>query len=263
MKREASAPGKIILSGEYAVAFGYTGIAIPAPVGIHASYTEQLGQPGFVLHWPGVHVQWREYVEKIIERCRAENDHIFGSLTITADIPLGKGMGSSTALIIAICRALLGENCEVFARQIEDELNPGHSGIDFATIWQNCPIEFIKDQEPKMLRLETDILEGTQLLDTGAPNEQTPELVAWMQDKAVEVQSALETIGRCSQRIIAGEDVRSVIKDHHQAQIALGVVPSKVQKMIKKIEQEGGAAKVIGAGGRTGGGGMVLAFLKN
>ncbi|MFH0769931.1 MAG: hypothetical protein V1926_00985 [Candidatus Peregrinibacteria bacterium] len=38
MKFTAIAPGKIILSGEYAVVFGYPGIALPAPLTLQATF---------------------------------------------------------------------------------------------------------------------------------------------------------------------------------------------------------------------------------
>ncbi|MBI2523739.1 hypothetical protein HYW11_00780, partial [Candidatus Peregrinibacteria bacterium] len=71
---------------------------------------------------------------------------------------------------------------------------------------------------------------------------------------------ALQTIGHCTERLIAGESPLIVFSDHHRAQVALGVVPELVQKLIADIEQTGGAAKVIGAGGRISGGGMVFAL---
>jgi mevalonate kinase len=57
-----------------------------------------------------------------------------------------------------------------------------------------------------------------------------------------------------------GEDLQTVMRDHHRAQVALGVVPPDVADMVDGIESTGGAAKVIGAGSRTGGAGMVLAL---
>jgi mevalonate kinase len=264
--RRSFAPAKIILSGEYAVIYGYPGIAVPADVGITAMYEENFGRPDLKIHWSDAHPKWLVYVQKIINLCAEENRHLFGTLTIECDAPLGKGMGASTALIIAVTRALLGKDCVTIARLIEDELNPGHSGIDFETIWYNQPIEFRKGEESKIIRLEKDLLSDAELINTGTPEEATPELVAWMHDQSIsderaqEIESALQTIGRCTERIIQGEDIKSVIRDHHRAQVALGVVPKEVQKLIKNIEQDRGAAKVIGAGGRTGGGGMVLSI---
>ena len=258
ISRTAFAPAKVILSGEYAVVYGYPGIAIPADVGITATYTEDLGSPDLKLLWDGVHEKWMEYALEIADYCRKQDDQLFGTLTIECSAPLGKGMGSSTAVVIAIARAILGEDCEEVARHIEDEVNPGHSGIDFTTIWHNSPIEFRKGEEPKFIRLEEDLLESMELIDTSKPNATTAELVAWMDSRQEEVAEALHTIGNCSERIIKGEDVKEVMRDHHRAQVALGVVPEEVHNTVKAIEDNGGAAKVLGAGAKTGGAGMIL-----
>lgn len=58
---------------------------------------------------------------------------------------------------------------------------------------------------------------------------------------------------------MGGEALATVMREHHKAQVALGVVPAGVRDLIAAIEQAGGAAKVIGAGSRTGGAGIVLA----
>ncbi len=59
-----------------------------------------------------------------------------------------------------------------------------------------------------------------------------------------------------------GEPLRDVMREHSRAQVTLGVVPPEVQELIAAIEDVGGSAKVIGAGSRTGGAGMVLAVGK-
>jgi mevalonate kinase len=261
--RTSFAPGKIILSGEYAVVFGQPGIAVPTTRGFTAIFTENLQALELTIEWPDAHPLWKQYIDKIVTRCLEIEDHFFGTLKLSCNIPLGKGMGSSTAAVIAVCRALLGEDCETIARTIEDELNPGHSGIDFAAIWRGAPVEFQKDMEPKTVRLEYDLLTSGILIDTGEPTEPTPELVSWIRDKQESIDTAIRTIGHCTERLIAGEDPTLVIRDHHQAQVALGVVPTNVQTMVEAIEKAGGAAKVIGAGGRAGGAGMVLAFGEN
>ncbi|NLG07305.1 hypothetical protein GX553_02525, partial [Candidatus Peribacteria bacterium] len=50
MAHNASAPGKIILSGEYAVVFGYPGIAVPAPIGMRVAF-EPSQQGKMLLDW--------------------------------------------------------------------------------------------------------------------------------------------------------------------------------------------------------------------
>ena len=74
------------------------------------------------------------------------------------------------------------------------------------------------------------------------------------------ISSALHAIGHCTERLLTGESPMSVFPDHHRAQVELGVVPERVQDVIREIERNDGVAKVIGAGGRTGGAGMVFAL---
>jgi len=263
MQNHAIAPGKIILSGEYAVVYGYPGIAIPASIGIETSFIEDLSKSDLEIIWHGIAggQEWDEYLQQIITLCNTQNDHLFGTLEITNHLPLGKGMGSSTALVIAVTRCLLGPDCEEIAMNIEDTVNPGHSGLDFAVIWYNRPVLFRKTVAPEFIDLpEINFV----LIDTGTPNETTPELIASidtaMQNKDVIVSEAFEVIGECTEALHQpNSDVFSIIAKHHEAQCRIGVVPFAVQELIKKIVQDGGAAKIIGAGSQTGGGGMVLA----
>ena len=256
--KTASAPGKIILSGEYAVVFGYSGIAVPAPLHATASFTPNDSLDEIVVHWDA-HELWTEYAQDIVNHCLAIDSVPAGTLSIHCDIPLGKGMGSSTAVLIAITKCLLGENCKTEALAIEDALNPGHSGLDFAVIWSNSPVYYKKDTEPKIITLSEDLMTlGLSLIDTGAPDQHTAKLIAWVRERKDKLHDALETIGNCTERLLNGESILTVMRDHNQAQQLLGVVTDKAKNLIKNFEQEGGAAKVIGAGSRTGGCGMVL-----
>ena len=277
----ASAPGKIILCGEYAVVFGHAGIAVPAKQQVEVTY--ELGSNDWNLEWNGLsgdRTKADAYVHKILDACPNAKP---GILHIHNTIPLGKGMGSSTALTIAIARAVgISEREEVLA--IENIVNPGNSGIDFAVIWEEKPVYFKKPSPPKVIALPPAIIDALQsaiLIDTGAPKETTPELVTWITMRHVQgykaIEPAIHAIGGCANRmqtlvtlspstssgqapVEARQEFANIIRDHHQAQVNLGVVSTEAQSLIKKIEQEGGCAKVIGAGGKTGGSGMVIAF---
>lgn len=272
MKHTAVAHGKIILTGEYAVVFGHPGIAVPAPLAMQVTFEETnrqspIGKSPISLKWLGISGgdAWEDYARKIILHLEQISSPFCGTLTIRNQLPLKKGMGSSTAIVIALTRALLGKQKRAEALAIEDAMNPGHSGIDFAVIWEEKPLYFRKGQEPQVITLPADLLRGALLVDTGTPNESTPELVSWISERAEDprVKQALITIGKCTERLRKGEDIRTVFRDHHRAQGALGIVPKSVQSLIAEIERLGGAAKVLGAGGRTGGGGTVLALHKN
>jgi len=260
MAHHASAPGKIILSGEYAVVFGYPGIAVPAPIGMRVAF-EPSQQGKMLLDWKDAPQKWLEYLGAIAERC-GELGAQKGKLSVVNQLPLGKGMGSSTALVIAVTRALLGQDCRAQALAVEDAVNPGNSGLDFAVIWEGKPVLFRKNTEPQPMNLPANLLENAMLIDTGTPNEATPELIAWVKEREQELLPHLKTIGECTERLAIGENLQNVLRKHHRAQVALGVVPEAVQELIAEIERAGGAGKVLGAGARTGGGGIVLALGK-
>ncbi len=261
--RSVSVSGKMILSGEYAVVFGKRGIAIPSSMGIDVRFTPDKKES--IIQWEreDTRSSSTEYVKKVAEEIRKRSG-IAGTYRIRGTLPIGKGMGASTAIVIAMCRAAIGEDSEEIARAIEDAVNLGHSGLDFAVIWKNMPLVFRKNESPAPATIDLSFLKSALLIDTGTPGETTPELVSWVRTRyksgEPEVIRAIETIDTCTERILSGEPLRNVMRDHHRAQVVLGVVPEHVQKIIADIETKGGAAKVIGAGGRTGGGGMVLSI---
>jgi len=265
MHQQGSAPGKIILTGEYAVVFGFPGIAVPSPLKMVVTFEEDRSHNEIAIHWEGVKGDeaWDEYLKEILSIIQQFKGKLFqGKLTITNELPLGKGMGSSTSLVIAVSRCLLGEDARTEALAIEDRVNPGHSGIDFNVIWEGKPLLFKKGKEPQGIDLPEDILKNAILIDTGKPNETTTQLVEFVSRSRGSDTSdaAIETIGKCTERLLAGEPLEKILPDHHRAQVALGVVPEEVQILIEEIESSGGAAKVLGAGARTGGGGIVLAI---
>lgn len=299
------AVGKIILSGEYAVVFGYPGIAVPAPFTVTATF---YATPHDTLTITYSGIDNEAYLHRILAEVQKHTgpyligrQALHGHLTIKNTIPIGRGMGSSTALVIAICRCLLGhiplpfkgedkgEGYKQIALSIENAVNPGHSGLDFEVIWNEQPLLFQKGKPPQLLGTTINrlivILSSAVLIDTGNPKEMTAELIAWVKENSLSlrerarVRGATQAIAHCTERLLAGESPFTVFPDHHRAQVALGVVPKPVQDLIAEIESSGGVAKVIGAGGRSsegmkipsearsaeprGGGGMVLALHQN
>ncbi len=258
--------GKIILSGEYAVVFGGRGIAIPFTETLACTFVPTSQN---VITWEqdALPESWRAYALSLANLLTLHTG-VQGEYTIVNTLPLGKGMGSSTSLVIAMTKSAISDGDEAYriALDIEDQVNAGHSGLDFACIWQKMPVLFKKGTGQENItipQLEGKIL---TLMDAGTPNESTPELVAWVKSRKEQevgqsihpIHDALDIIAGCTERIVGGEDLASVLFDHHKAQVALGVVPNDTQRLIDEVYAKGGCAKVIGAGGRTGGGGMVL-----
>lgn len=262
MKKSVFAPGKIILSGEYAVMFGYPGIAIPSTLGITATFEENdSNKLTIVIEKEMKHPKLEEFIQDILKELKKNQKLPNGTLTIDATLPVGKGMGSSTALVICICKVFGVEEKES-VRTIEDSLTPGNSGIDFEVIWTEKPI-LLEEKTQSVAELDLTFLKNALLIDTGLPKEPTSELVSWVRERKSKLEEPLHEIMHCTQDLLSGKNIFEIFRRHHKAQIKLGVVPEAVQQLIAGIEHMGGNAKVIGAGGRTGGGGMVLVIHAN
>jgi mevalonate kinase len=259
----ARACGKIILSGNVALRFGKRALAVPVDLHITAISDRSDGtQEGLRIVWRG-HKEdgvWLSTARKITQLIEAQIGPLSGKLTIRNTLPLGKGMGSSTAIVVALARCFLGENCKEQALAIEDIINKGHSGIDFAAIWEERPI-VITGGKYEFIELPERLQHG-YLVDTGSPAEPTSRIIERLDERSQGEKSlieSVETIGNCTERLLSGEDPQTVFPDHHTGQVNLGVVPPRVRSLIEKIQRSGGAAKATRSGGGTGGSGMVFA----
>lgn len=262
-RKLAHACGKIIVSGNVAIKFGKRALAVPVDMHITAEWdNSDNSREGLRIVWPGQKEDnvWLTTVRKITKLIEAQIGPLSGKLTIHNTLPLGKGMGSSTALVVALARCFLGENCKDEALAIEDIINKGHSGIDFAAIWEERPILITRGRY-EFIELPKRLQHG-YLVDTGPPAVPTSIIIERLNERSPREKTliqSVETIGNCTERLLSGEDPLTVFPDHHRGQVSLGVVPPRVRSLIEKIQRSGGAAKAARSGGETGGVGMVLA----
>jgi mevalonate kinase len=258
--------GKVIISGNVAIKFGKRAIAVPIDMDITVKWKFDNTQDGLCIVWSGQKEDgvWKTTVRKIIQLIEARVGRLTGNLTIRNTLPLGKGMGSSTAIVVALARCFLGANCKDEARAIEDIINKGHSGIDFAAIWEERPIVILKGRY-ECIELPKRLQHG-YLVDTGPPVLPTSIIIERLEERSPKEKilvESVQTIGDCTERLLSGEDPHSVFPDHHRGQVNLGVVPPRVRSLIEKIQKSGGAAKATRSGGGTGGVGMVFAVHPN
>ena len=130
-------------------------------------------EAGLQLAWAGQGDEslWLTTVQKIISLIEIRVGRLTGKLTVQNTLPLGKGMGSSTAVVVALARCFMGDDCKNDALAIEDEINKGHSGIDFAAIWEERPIVIVNGKY-EFIELPKSLERGF-LFDTGTPIEPT------------------------------------------------------------------------------------------
>lgn len=195
-----------------------------------------------------------------------------GGLNIStqSNIPIGCGMGSSAATVLSSLRAV-GHYFRVDFRpdwymkySLEAEkLQHGHpSGVDsYISLHGGCAL--FRDGEAKSVPLPRAQI---YLVHTGAPETTTGECVVavrnefrndtiWNDFEAVTL--SLEQALRTNDMV----DVQRAVRENHRLLTRIGVVPARVQSFIAEIEQQGGAAKICGAGSVAGDrGGMVLVF---
>ena len=262
-RKVGRACGKIILSGNTANRFGKRALAVPVDMHITAIWDKSENtQEGLRIVWPGQTEDgvWLTTAAKICTLIEARVGPLSGRLLIQNTLPLGKGLGSSTSIVVALARCFLGGNCKDEALAIEDIINKGNSGLDFAAIWEERPILIKKDSYEF-----ADLPKGLQhgfLVDTGLPEEPTSIIVRRLKEGVPGervLMDYVETIGNCTERLLSGEDPLTVFPDHYTGLVKLGVMPPRVRLLIEKIQQSGGAAKATRFGAETGGAGMVFA----
>ncbi len=262
-RKVGRACGKIILSGNTANRFGKRALAVPVDLDITAIWDKSdNGQEGLRIVWPG-HKEdgvWLTTVRKITKLIETRIGPLSGKLIIRNTLPLGKGMGSSTAIVVALARCFVGEHCRDEALAIEDIINKGHSGLDFAAIWEERPV-VIQGNKCEFIDLPPGLQRGV-LVDTGLPSAPTSIIIQQLKERLLGekgLMDSVETIGNCTERLLSGEDPLTVFPDHYKGFVNLGVVPPRARSLIEKIQQSGGAAKAARFGGATGGVGMVFA----
>lgn len=212
------------------------------------------------------------------------------SVEVRSEIPAGHGMGSSAALALAVIAAVMhaaGEGVdrvklEAAAHEVERRQHGSPSGIDAATVLRGGVVHAVPATKPggkdgmRFLPLAAapEALSRFRVLDSGCPVHGTGEVVAAVRRRLQEDPSLEQEVERMGQEarhfadvLVTGDDpavVRDIIRRFERGLEVLGVVPPSIVRVIRRIEAEGGAAKISGAGGlcdgRDGrpGGGMIL-----
>ncbi len=309
---KASAPGKVHLIGEHAIVFGEP--AIIAAIG-KRSWVEAEKHPNKILikdrnqavraEWmvgdcidSAVQAQtmWMEGLEKndFTNLFRFARDgqnfkriaiglilHRLGiregvEVSIYGDIPVGSGLGSSSALAVALTKAiseLYGKNLDAervnkIAFDIEKMVHGTPSGGDNTASTYGGLIWFQKDDRgrPQLESLKEEIpykLENFVLAYIKKPVKSTGELVQMVRNLDPELRdSRVKAIGkathdmRCALKEKDFERVKQLINLTWSNLHDLGLSIPEADEVIAKVNAMGGAAKLCGACG----GGIMMAY---
>lgn len=279
-----SSPGKIHLLGEHAVVYGKP--AILTSLDLRAKVTISQGrtiQKDFIF--------LQKIIEKIIKKELKLKKMPLYSLNISSKIPLRSGLGSSASLSSAYIGALLTylrvtwnlQLINKLAYEAEKVFHGNPSGGDNSTVVYGRLIWFRKESPDLKIIHPLDIIfsrsKNFVLIQTGTPNETTAEMVALVknlhQKKPKMVNKILEDQERLVKELLPAlrkGDEKEFKSDSSQASLikiikegeknleSLGVVSKSSKEIIREIENAGGAAKICGAGGKTGPTGVLLCY---
>ncbi len=278
-KVRVSAPGKIILSGEHAVVYGFPAILAAVDrrllLSIEKSNRLQVVPAKATdIVKRALGVVGKKFKEEDLEKLK---------VSLNSQIPIGCGMGSSAAFAVGITAGIFElldqpKNLAIInecAYEIEKKQHGNPSGGDNTIVTYGGFLWYRKEGEGFKIfeKIKPKSAPTLWLINSGKPQENTGEMVAKVKDfyqqNPARVRSLFfesEKLTRAFLELLQGEKSYSLIdllKENEAILDSLGVVSPKARRIIQKIEQLGGGAKVSGAGGIKNGSGIILAYHKD
>ncbi|MBI5619411.1 mevalonate kinase [Candidatus Gottesmanbacteria bacterium] len=295
-KVTVSVPGKVHLMGEHEVVYGKPALLAAINLRLFATI-QQFNNSTINKNDEKIIIESSEstdYVQHIIEVVKEHfklKDLPPMKITITSQIPAGYHLGSSASVAVATVGALVYFLKKVWnptlinqlAYEAEKEMHGNPSGGDNTTVtmggfvWFRKELEFLKSIWQLPFKPPSS-LNHFFLINTGRPAETTGEMVAYVKEKmscgagsrSARQKSKMEMLfnqneeqtKRVAKALKEGDEkeLLDAIRAGERTLEGMGVVSTKVIPLIRQIEKIGGAAKILGGGGRTEGVGFLLCY---
>ena len=273
-----SAPGKVHLLGEHSVVYGKP--AILAAVGLRVTVT--------VIPSAAEGVARNDGLDKIIEPIIKKHFKIKKipsyQLSISSQIPIGSGLGSSAAVSAAYIAALLIflkiqwdlNLVNNLAYEAEKVFHGNPSGGDNSTVvfgglvWFRKETPDLKIIQPLPFTIPSKLSKNFLLINTGKPKEITAEIVGIVSSKVKNQKSKFEKLFIDQEKLVREllpalsqsneKELIRIIRKGEKNLEEMEVRSNYVKGIIRKIENAGGAAKICGAGGKTKATGVLLCY---
>jgi mevalonate kinase len=282
LKSKASAPGKIILFGEHFVVYETKAIlcainkrvtvtAEKAPddkISIKSSVGNLVSPPKRPISEIDFHLRPFYYLaDKIIQK---NNEKLGMEITIDSEIPLGVGLGSSSACCVAGAAAISGvfsknskEEILQLAIEAEKTIFPNTSGADCTVCTYGGLIQYDKQNGHSKINSEPDF---QLVIANSKMQHSTKEVVSNVRKFKEKNQDEFSRI--CNEENNLIEDVLVCLKNNDLKGIGqnmiknqkyletIGVSNEKLRDMIALATKSSFGAKLTGAGG----GGCIFAL---
>lgn len=264
----ASAPGKVILFGEHAVVYGRH--ALVSAINLRC-YAKVERHRGLIIESPigktGLDFKVHPYVSWAVKRFSEIKEVKDVYIKIWSEIPIASGLGSSSAVTVAVLKALSLfydvdlDRVDIFeiARRVELDVQGLGSGTDpfistFGGTWL----------VPERRRVSVEDLDLT-VVNTGKPSI-TSEMVKKVADLRRRyrdvVEKIFDTIDSITlsgvEHLERGDEgsLSFLFRTNHLLLKALGVSCREIDEVVEVLERRGKFGKLTGAGG----GGSVIAI---
>ncbi len=281
-----SVPGKVHLMGEHAVVYGKPALLAAINLRLTVSIEEQKdkGKKGVTI-----------ISDEPIDHAAYAVQYLFDALklkhpspvvvTIRSAIPAGFHLGSSAAVAVGLTGAIMYYFTKLWnpirinelAYEIEKKQHGTPSGGDNTTvamggfIWFRKELEFLKSIWQLPFRPHPS-LDHFFLINTGRPKETTGEMVALVRERVQKQPEDMQKlfdlnelqVKRVTVAMKEGkeEELIDALRIGERTLEDVGVVSSIVIPLVQDIEAAGGAAKILGGGGKAGGVGFLLCYHK-
>ncbi len=262
MSVSAFAPGKLILMGEHAVVYGHPAVAMAVNRGTRVTLSSSSG-PTALEQSPVSDPRLLQAIHSVLP------EHGI-SVHIESNLPIGRGMGSSAALAVALARsAMLWEkvpatdeaiNKRAFA--IERIFHGNPSGVDHTVSMRGGVVQYQKGTNgPTFQGIDMPEL-PIVVIDSGTAGN-TAQMVEHVKARLNSVRTYIEQIGALvtdSMPAMQRGDKPAVGQAWHENHLllrALGVSTPALDEIVRLAFDTGAyGAKMAGAGG----GGVVIAL---
>ena len=280
MPVSVSAPGKIYLCGEHFVVYGAPALLSA----IDKRVTVKIEDHKDKLLTYSLDNRFIRHIINVVKNHFALRSIRPFKITVASQIKKGYHLGSSAAVSVASIGALLYYLKRVWNPDLVNKLafevekikhhnasGADNSGITYGgLVWYRKELEFLKSIWQLSLKIPSN-LNKFYLIDTGTPLESTAAMVKFVAKKYAENKRFFDrfmAINEIQTKKIAlalkegnANNLVNALKVCENTLEKIGVVSQKVIPIIREVEKKGGAAKILGGGGRSKGVGYLLCFI--
>jgi mevalonate kinase len=247
--------GKLILCGEHAVVYGHPALAFA--VSLHTTVCLQSHDRPTTVDSPHTDPRVVDALCTVLPRTGF-------TVAVQSDIPVGRGMGSSAALAVALVRArhpeLRGSELIDAAMPIERAFHGNPSGLDVAVSALGGCLAFRRGPPMHYEAVQPGAWQVV-VLDSGVAGD-TAQQVAGVAARRPGIDAELQRIGDLVDQAVGvlhdAPALGELLTDNHRLLRAIGVSTPALDELVQLALDHGAhGAKLAGAGG----GGVVLALV--